>query len=354
MSRSSELNSDLLDSDCFQAGSRFTHRDIPAERTLVRRYVMPLLLIVAVGTPIWLVFFSDRIHLTDVFQSRQTGIESGIQPDRAPISVYSQAAFANPAPNLNYAAHSTNNLPPFGTMPNMVGISSGIEPNVGRPLAPVGSPPNLNAKSATASQPVPNIGGVPVVSNDVFQTMGGQTFVFPGTASAPDLTAAPMEFVPTVNLADLFRFDVDPTWVKNRWERVSTSPGEIGLNGLRVAVVTGTNRSDLHGSLTYLFDGNQRCQRITFRGWTGDNAKLVSLLTQKYGFQPQPTKWAGFYLGKKRRSPSGGLLMKHPTVINAQNPSQQIAMVLEINNPDGQYALSNRFLSLIEAARLIP
>jgi hypothetical protein len=189
------------------------------------------------------------------------------------------------------------------------------------------------------------INGVPPGLTSDFRS--AQTIILPGDANGPNLNAIPLEFIPVVNFEEVFRFDITPNWVKSRWKRVSTCPGDTGLHGLRVALVTGTQSWDLHGSLTYFFDGNQQVQRITFRGWAGDATKLTRLLTQRYGFQSQATHWAGFLLAKKNRKPTGGLLMQHPTVIYTETPVQQVAMVLELNNPQARTELSDDFKSLI-------
>lgn len=178
-----------------------------------------------------------------------------------------------------------------------------------------------------------------------------ETFVFPGDANGPDLTAKPIDFVPVTNLAEIIRFDVYPNWVKSRWKRVSTNPGDAGLHGLRVALVTGTNTWDLHGSLTYYFDVNQRAQRITFRGWTGDSSRLVNLLTSQFGLKAQPTHWAGAYAAQNgRRVPTAGLLMQHPAVITRENPVQQVALVMELNHPQGSFQLSQPFVNMLRHA----
>lgn len=178
-----------------------------------------------------------------------------------------------------------------------------------------------------------------------------ETFVFPGDANGPDLTAQPTDFIPVTNFAEIIRFDVYPNWVKSRWKRVSTNPGDAGLHGLRVPVVTGTNTWDLHGSLTYYFDVNQRAQRITFRGWTGDSSRLVNLLTSQFGLKAQPTHWAGAYAAQNSRGvPTAGLLMQHPAVITRENPVQQVAMVMELNHPQGSFQLSQSFMNMLRYA----
>jgi hypothetical protein len=71
------------------------------------------------------------------------------------------------------------------------------------------------------------------------------------------------------------------------------------------------------------------------------------MLVNEFEFQSQPTSLFGFYLSKTRRKASSGLLIKTPTVIDASNPLQQFAMVLEINRPDGKFGLSEDFAALI-------
>jgi hypothetical protein len=180
-----------------------------------------------------------------------------------------------------------------------------------------------------------------------------ETLIFSGDANGPDLTSQPTNFIPITDLNELFRFNIDRNWVKNRWDRVSTCPGDQGLHGLRVPVVTGTNSWDLHGSLTYFFDNNHRIQRITYRGWTGDETRLLQILQQKFGFKAQPTHWAGFYLAQPQANTAkSGLLMQHPTVIRKDNPVQQMALILEINNPQSKLTLSEEFHSLTPAAQV--
>ena len=178
-----------------------------------------------------------------------------------------------------------------------------------------------------------------------------QTFVFPGDANGPDLSAKPTDFIPVADLAEIIRFDVYPNWVRSRWKRISTNPGDTGLHGLRVALVTGTSTSDLHGSLTYYFDVNQRAQRITFHGWTGDSSRLVNLLTSKYGMKSQPTHFAGAYASQNQRGAlTGGLLLQYPPVITRENPVEQVALVMEINHPEGSFQLSQSFVNMLRNA----
>jgi len=253
-----------------------------------------------------------------------------------------QRANASIGSSTNYSVNSQN--APIGN-PNLAGLDN---PALGQSLGSV--MPQVAFPTGPAIGGWPGQGIQPDFSQMTPDFGAAQTFVLPGNAQGPNLNAQPLEFLPVTNFEEVFRFDVNPTWIKQRWKRVSTSPGEPGLHGLRVALITGTNSWDLHGSLTYYLDASQRVQRITFRGWAGDATKLVSLLTQRYQFRPQQTHWAGFYIAQNKRTPTGGLLMQHPTVIQTDNPVQQVAIVLEINNPAGKSVLSPDFHSLIEGS----
>jgi hypothetical protein len=177
-----------------------------------------------------------------------------------------------------------------------------------------------------------------------------QTFSLPGNAVGPDFSASPMQFTPVMDFAEIFNYQVSSKWLQSRWARVSNSPALGGLRGQRVALVTGTNTWDLHGSLTYYFDEYQKCRRITFRGWVGDPTRLVKFLQEKHGFEQQPTGWAGFYLAKNWRKTLGGLLMKNPPVTYVENRVQRVGVLLELNDPKGKFELSEEFASLINGS----
>ena len=90
-------------------------------------------------------------------------------------------------------------------------------------------------------------------------------------------------------LAEVLRFDVSPDWVTQRWPRVSSVRSEQNLEGMRVALVTGTDLEDVAGSLTYYFDMMDRVVRISFQGQTGSDRQLVELVTKTYGLHPEPS-----------------------------------------------------------------
>jgi hypothetical protein len=115
------------------------------------------------------------------------------------------------------------------------------------------------------------------------------------TISGPDaverLAAAPKDDVVAVpgpeisNFAEVFRFDLSPQVIAQKWSRVSTGLSDSRYLGYRVPLMTGTSDSDLAGSLTYYFDGTPKMRRITFLGTTGNPQRLVDFLSRQYGFK---------------------------------------------------------------------
>jgi hypothetical protein len=116
---------------------------------------------------------------------------------------------------------------------------------------------------------------------------------------AADLRAAPA----TPNTAkkppagesfdDVFRFDIVPEWIINRWRQVTPGLSQLELQGYRVPLVTGTAVDDLAGSLTYYFNARQQVQRISFQGTTGDAGRLIRFLAGRYQFGRRMTKNPG-------------------------------------------------------------
>ncbi len=157
--------------------------------------------------------------------------------------------------------------------------------------------------------------------------------------------------MPINNLGEVLRFDVYPNWVKSRWRRVSTAPSTDGLQGMRVALVTGANTWDICGSLTYYFDENMRVQRIALIGDTGDASQLVKFLVEQFQFQIHQSKAAGLLTATKRRRVFGILKLENPTVIEAADPNHQVHVYMELNNPDGKLAVSESMVDLVQSSR---
>jgi len=120
-----------------------------------------------------------------------------------------------------------------------------------------------------------------------------------------------------------------------RWSRVSNALADLDLHGYRVALVTGTQPTDLAGSLTYYFNARQRVARITFEGTTGDARPLVHYLATTYHFQRDPTAGPGLY--RYRAAASGEraseLRIRPAAIQRAREPLTRFAVSLVIERP---------------------
>ena len=193
-------------------------------------------------------------------------------------------------------------------------------------------------------------------SKDIFEWFSSNEEISSVTAERPAIGSAAalpptMVFQPVGNLNQVFRFDINPEWVKRRWQRVSTCPAQDGLEGLRVPLVTGVQPWDLHGSLTYYFDDRHRLQRISFRGWTGNPTPLVRMVSSEFDMSSQKTLNAAFYLKKRRGKPHSFLLLENPTIIRQADASRQLVVMMEINHPSGKVALSQSGAQILTATR---
>jgi hypothetical protein len=167
------------------------------------------------------------------------------------------------------------------------------------------------ATAATAAEPAPD--RPPIVS------------------TSPALDGGPVR-----NLADIFRFDLPPEWVTQRWPQVSVGLAQLQLQGYRVPLVTGTAETDLAGSLTYYFDTQQQLQRIAFRGTTGDARNMVGLLTGQYHFTRRLTNDPGLVLyetvGPDGR-PGGSLRLHTSPLMKASERHQRFDVELVLDRP---------------------
>lgn len=147
-------------------------------------------------------------------------------------------------------------------------------------------------------------------------------------ATADEINAPPM-----VAMADALRFDVTASWILGRWPRVTAGLPDAGLQGYRVAFVSGVQEDDLAGSLTYYFNRNHVCQRITFQGTTGDARKLIALLTTRYGFHRETSDDPGMWLYQIRWNgrATSELQIRPARVIRASAPTARFEILLAMN-----------------------
>ncbi len=139
----------------------------------------------------------------------------------------------------------------------------------------------------------------------------------------------------------MFRFDVTKEWVYQNWDRKSTGLGDPDYFGIRVALITGTQRTDLAGSLTYLFDAKGQVERISFCGRTADTTPLVQFLSQTYQLKRMEAP-AGEQLYQVRSGSSvySELRTKPESVLLAISPQGSIGVVLELGRPGSNRPLT--------------
>ncbi len=164
---------------------------------------------------------------------------------------------------------------------------------------------------------------------------------YPSTATPAAMTGLPSNgAVRFHSIRDVLRFDISKEWVYQNWDRKSTGLSDPELFGIRVALITGTQRTDLAGSLTYLFDGQGQVQHISIRGRTADTTPLVQFLTQTYQFQRMEAP-AGeqLYQVRSGKSVYSELRTRPESVLLEASPQASFGVVLELGRPG-----SNRVL----------
>ncbi|MHC2067017.1 DUF6690 family protein [Bremerella sp. T1] len=171
--------------------------------------------------------------------------------------------------------------------------------------------------------------------------------------SAPTNVAAKGNSGPTSapvfqQLDHVINFHANPRWVMDTWPRVSTTLSDTQLEGMRVPLVSGSRIDDIAGSLTYYFDKDKVLQRITFHGSTGDERRLVAMLTQHYKFESEPTVAGSLYMVKWNGDPVSVLRVEPAPVINQNLPHARLKIDLEINRPSRYYSLSPEMAQLVE------
>lgn len=165
------------------------------------------------------------------------------------------------SPASSTGGESTSGTPAAAKQTPAAVVSSGT-PVVGQPPAP--SP--IAGVTPPATAPLMVSGG----------GEAGETEVVVDTNGAhPQKSAGGPTFQRFIDFLD---FDsITPEWVTSRWSNV-LSVGPLYTRGYRVPLCTGSDISDLIGSLTYYFDRNLELEKITFEGYTGDLDRLILTL----------------------------------------------------------------------------
>jgi hypothetical protein len=153
------------------------------------------------------------------------------------------------------------------------------------------------------------------------------------------------------SLTEVLRFDMTPAAIFQKFPRVTTVLAETQLDGLRVPLVTGTNPSDIAGTLTYYFDRYQRLQRVTIHGITGDPTRFLAELQQSYHLQQQPSLGGSLYLLTWNGRPTSLAYVSPAPVIYADSPYSRFNVLIEINQQGLEYGMSAEGQHLLQAGK---
>ena len=162
----------------------------------------------------------------------------------------------------------------------------------------------------------------------------------------------PVDVGPTITpIPEALRFDITPSFVSQRWSRVSNQLADLDWYGMRVPLVTGTQMQDLHGSISYFFDRNHRLQRIKLRGFTADSEPLVQFLISTYGLREYAAAEGRVYLAYQQDRPLSYMHIRNAGVLSSENRRTQQQVTVEINAPSKAASLSRESLRAIKQQR---
>ncbi|MGW8255883.1 MAG: DUF6690 family protein [Thermoguttaceae bacterium] len=159
---------------------------------------------------------------------------------------------------------------------------------------------------------------------------------FDAFTTSANTSALSLEGSPTPALEEVLRFDIAPAWVLQRWPRVSTDLAQLQLQGYRVPLVTGTDKSDVAGSLTYYFNSAQKVRLITLKATTGDPRPLIALLNSRYGFvrraNNDPSRLVFESINAQGQA-LGSMVIQSASVVRADRPYQRYSIDLTLDRP---------------------
>ncbi len=204
-------------------------------------------------------------------------------------------------------------------------------------MSTAGNDPRISAGNPAAFNTAGTIPGPGMTSGVTSNLHGRQTWVFPGDQNGPDFSAGPLEFMPIQDLTQVFRMEMAIDEIRSRYPRISLVTSETGWQGYRTELVTGTGTQDLHGCITWYFDGSQKMQRITFRGWTGEHRNLKEFLARHFLLGEKPTdQWSELMTLESWGNASCVAIFQLPAVMRQQNQQQQVAVLIELNRSSSQ------------------
>lgn len=154
----------------------------------------------------------------------------------------------------------------------------------------------------------------------------------------------------SVPFAEVFRAGIEPSWVKQRWERISVFSSDHDLTAYRCDFSSGRQRWDIHGALTYFFDPSGQLAKISFRGWTGDADAFKSFAADHWKLRPKGGSSQRVLLQKSWSSTRGALILQESSVIRRENSHENVAVFFEVALPGFRPGISQE---MIDAADLV-
>jgi len=228
----------------------------------------------------------------------------------------------------------------------MMSPSSGASANADPALGAPGSQQQQGANPTVVSYGPATV--IPMSADGSAMWMGG-AMQMPMPAQMPMQSQAPMQtpMPQSVDVREFIRFDMTPTLLTQRFPQVTSLPPTSNLDGMRVAAVTGTQPTDIAGTLSYYFDANKAVQRIQFYGHTGDPSMIAGMMVQYYRLQPEPALGGQLYTIKWNNRITSMLHVAPAPVIQAGASHANYTIVLEINQPSVSYGLSEEASSYL-------
>lgn len=191
------------------------------------------------------------------------------------------------------------------------------------------------AASKSAGEHAPLEDGTGLAATGVSAGLGPQ-------APAASLPSA-IEGSVVVDLGEILRFDLTPSWVTKRWPRVLNSRhAGSHLQAYRVPLVGSSKTGGLTGALTYYFTEEQKLDGIQFYGNAAEVEPLVSFLARQHGLQQYKSGDPSLTLYEVRRDGHAvsQLLIRSAPLIDAAQPEARFRVEFVLGQPSGHRMFS--------------
>jgi hypothetical protein len=236
------------------------------------------------------------------------------------------------------------------TVPSGGAVPAGVAPIPHTMLIPQSATAPNQTVTHAAMTNGPTL-GTPVIGSPVVGAPVG-TFLPNQAALAP--TAAPWVVSPTIDLREAIRFDMTPMALTQRFAPVTTLAGYSQFDVYRIGLVTGSQPTDLAGTVTYYFDANKAVQRIQFFGNTGDPSMVIGMMVQFYRLQPEAALGGQLFTTRWNNRVTSFLHVRPAAVVQAGYSNSNYQVFLELNQPSMHYGLSddaNQYLATLAVTR---